>query len=111
VTSIEESGGSISRVTITAIQSSGDRTTLSGCDRNRPMRVVIPSRVDVGAARRWLGSVRRIDRVEITVGRTCTEARARGRRHRLPFAAVIPLAAALGLTELGIPTILVGGGD
>ncbi len=71
------------------------------------VRVTIPSRPDVDRARQWLGSVRRIAGVEIAVGARPTTARAWGCRHRLPFTSAIPVAVALGLTELGVPTTVV----
>ena len=93
--------------TVVAVQSEGDgdsSTTLSTQTAGGAVRVVIPSLADTAAARRFLGTVRRVDRVQIEVGANDTRAQARGRRHRLPFSSPVPLALALGLAALGVPT-------
>lgn len=99
----------MTRVPIATVTAgTGATTVLAGSGSGSP-RVTIPCCADVTRARRWLGSVRRIARVEIEAGERATTARAWGLRHRLPFSMPIPVAVALGLTELGVPTTVVTG--
>ncbi len=94
-------------LTVGRIDAEGDRTSLSAATTDGPVRVVVPCPADVAAARRWLATVRRVDGVEIVVNPDGTRARVRGRRHRLPFAAIVPLAVGLGLVRLGLPARIV----
>ncbi|MGF1596419.1 MAG: hypothetical protein ACFCVK_05735 [Acidimicrobiales bacterium] len=97
------------RWTVTAIDKGADRTTLRVQAVGRPIDIVVPCRADAGAARRWLNTVRRVDRVELAVGTDDTRAWVSGRRHRLPFRSPIPLSVALGLGDLGVDVIILGG--
>ena len=89
---------------VTDISSDGETTVLVSQESDGARQVVVAAGIDTTTARRLLGTVRRIDRVIIEAGPSGTRARARGRRHRLPFTGPIPVAAALGLARLGVPT-------
>ncbi len=89
---------------VTDITTDGETTTLVTSEADGHRQVIVPTGIDTRTARRLLGTVRRIDRVIIETGPDGHRASARGRRHRLPFSGPIPLAAALGLTRLGVPT-------
>lgn len=71
--------------------------------------VRVVSEPDDDGARRRLAAYRRIDRVEFHVSGDRVGAVIRGKRHRLPFAGPVPVAVALGLTELGIGTTIFTG--
>ncbi len=73
-----------------------------------PVTAVVPATPDERQARRWLATVRRIDRVVIHVENDLVKCRAIGHRSRLPFTSPIRLCVALGLGRLGVPLVVTG---
>lgn len=72
------------------------------------VRIVVDALPDLDLARRWLGAVRRVDRIDLVVGADDVKARVHGCRHRLPFATDVPLRVGLGLAQLGHRTRILG---
>ncbi len=68
----------------------------------------VPARPDERQARRWLATVRRIDRVVIHFGSDLVSCRVVGHRSRLPFSSPIRLSVALGLGRLNVPLLVTG---
>ena len=91
--------------TVTAVERHPGHTVLR--TRSGPAEAIsVACQPDVEAAKRHVRSVRRIDRVELTVSGERCRASVRGTGHRLPFEATIPAAVGLGLAELGIRTTI-----
>ena len=70
------------------------------------MASLMADQQSVALAERWLGTVRRVDRVDIDYEHNT--ARVTGIRSRLPFEQSVPVALAQGLAALGCPTIIRG---
>lgn len=84
------------------------QTRLIGHQGARLVRAAVPAVADEAQARRYLATVRRIDRVVIHLAADATSCQAMGQRSRLPFTAPVRLPVALGLARLGVPTVLTG---
>lgn len=88
------------------VQSNGSNSRLFGSGDGAAVEVTLPVVADVAEARRWSATFRRIDRIEITVTARSFSAVIDGIGHRLPIKRRIPMTAALGLGELGVPMML-----
>ncbi|MEL7157961.1 MAG: hypothetical protein AAFN30_15390 [Actinomycetota bacterium] len=96
------------RVAVDGLTTDGDETHLTGRAGTTAVRAAVPAVADEAQARRYLATVRRVDRVEIHLAPDQTSCQAIGRRSRLPFRSPIRLPVALGLARLGVPTVLTG---
>ena len=93
---------------ITAIVEVGGRSRLEAQQANRFVAVTVPAVGDRSRAQRWLGTVRRVERVSVHIEGEAVRCRVTGVRSRLPFTTDVPLELALGLARLGLPTHLEG---
>jgi hypothetical protein len=95
------------RVVVRSIKVDGGETVVSGGGADgtrRERRLAVQP--DLASARRWLHTVRRIDRVEIDGARPTPGSVAHGVGHRRPMVRPVALATALGLAALGVPLLV-----
>lgn len=93
---------------VTAIESTGSRTVLSGASAAGTVVVTVAAVPDLVEAKRWLGGVRRLLRVEVAIESDGVVCVASGVGHRVPFVRRVPLPVAIGLGVLGSPIVVRG---
>jgi hypothetical protein len=71
--------------------------------------VSVPVLPDVETARRFCGTVRRVNRVALDVTDGVVSCSVSGVGHRLPFDRSLPVSVGLGLGLMGVPVVLRGG--
>ena len=95
--------GLLTSVVVGRIEPGENASRLTGAWNERFVETIVPALPNIGAARRWMKTVKRVSRVEIFISRSGVSAMAEGVGHRLPYRRRVPLGVALGLGELGIP--------
>lgn len=111
MTETNHSVNGMSRSMVTALHSERCGTAVRARGSAGSTVLALEAKPDLDGARRRLRAPGRIDRVELTIDQSGISAHVHGKRNRLPYVGSVSIPVALGLTELGVRTMIVDGGS